>query len=88
MPTPRHPRRHVERVPRASPTGASATPVNESGTLSAIGDSVMLGARNTLTDVIPGARVDAAVSASGAFVGRIRSSRPVTASPTSWCSIP
>ncbi len=59
--------------PEPSPTGASATPVNENGTLSAIGDSVMLGARNTLTDVIPGARVDAAVSRfPGAFVGRIK----------------
>ncbi len=46
---------------------------SRNGTLSAIGDSVMLGARSTIYDVIPGAKVDAAVSRMpGAFVGRIK----------------
>ncbi len=57
--------------PAASP-GPSVEAANN-GTLSAIGDSVMLGARSTLVDVIPGARVDASVSRfPGAFTGRIK----------------
>lgn len=63
----------AEASPGASPT---ASPPNPNGTLSAIGDSVMLGARDTLTEVIPGARVDASVSRfPGAFIGRIKKLR-------------
>lgn len=60
--------------PGASPAATDTAPKN--GTLSAIGDSVMLGARSTIYDVIPGARVDAAVSRfPGAFIGRIKKLR-------------
>jgi peptidoglycan/LPS O-acetylase OafA/YrhL len=46
---------------------------NRNGRVSAIGDSVMLGARETLKDVVPGTRVDAAVARfPGAFVGRLK----------------
>jgi peptidoglycan/LPS O-acetylase OafA/YrhL len=46
---------------------------NPNGNLSAIGDSVMLGARTVLKDSIPGTKVDAAVSRfPGAFVGRLK----------------
>ncbi len=67
--------------PGAASPGASAAPSQEAtvveenpnGTLSALGDSVMLGARNAIYDVIPGSRVDASVSRMpGAFVGRIK----------------
>ncbi len=64
--------------PSASPSTAPATEaqdprVNDNGRVSAIGDSVMLGARETLKEVIPGTRVDAAVSRfPGAFVGRLK----------------
>ncbi len=55
-----------------SPTPA-ATPTRDTGTVSAIGDSVMLGARSVLKDVIPGTRVDAAVSRyPGAFIGKLK----------------
>lgn len=58
-------------LPASGPSGAPAPPQN--GMLSAIGDSVMLGARSTMYDVIPGARVDASVSRfPGAFIGRIK----------------
>lgn len=41
--------------------------------ISAIGDSVMLGARGAIKDTIDGARVDAAVSRMpGAFIGRVK----------------
>jgi hypothetical protein len=41
--------------------------------MSGIGDSVMLGARATLKQVIPGTRIDAAVSRfPGAFIGRLK----------------
>lgn len=47
--------------------------VNANGRISAIGDSVMLGARETLKSVIPGTKVDAAVSRfPGAFVGKLK----------------
>ncbi len=67
-------------APSASPTGpgpttTATTPASstKNGRLSGIGDSVMLGARNTLKDVIPGTRVDAAVSRfPGAFIGRLK----------------
>lgn len=58
----------------AAPT-SSATPgqVTPNGRVSAIGDSVMLGARDTLKEVIPGTRVDAEVSRMpGAFVGPLK----------------
>ncbi len=60
-----------------SPTTAgatpTATPTRDTGTVSAIGDSVMLGARSVLKDVIPGTRVDAAVSRyPGAFIGKLK----------------
>lgn len=65
--------------PSASPgpsEAATGAPAASRGTISALGDSVMLGARSTLVDVIPGARVDAAVSRfPGAFVGRIKKLR-------------
>lgn len=45
----------------------------ENGPISVIGDSVVLGARNAITDAIPGARVDAEVSRMpGAFTGRVK----------------
>lgn len=45
----------------------------ENGPVSVIGDSVVLGARNAITDAIPGARVDAEVSRMpGAFTGRVK----------------
>ncbi len=57
----------------ASPGSSAVAEQPKNGTLSAIGDSVMLGARSTIYDVIPGARVDAAVSRfPGAFTGRIK----------------
>lgn len=60
--------------PGASP--AASDSASRNGTLSAIGDSVMLGARSTIYDVIPGARVDASVSRfPGGFVGRIKKLR-------------
>ena len=41
--------------------------------MSGIGDSVMLGARSTLKQVIPGTKIDAAVSRfPGAFIGRLK----------------
>ncbi len=49
------------------------TPKNPNGNLSAIGDSVMLGARTVLKETIPGTKVDAAVSRfPGAFIGRLK----------------
>lgn len=54
--------------------GAEPTPArNPNGNLSAIGDSVMLGARTVLKETIPGTKVDAAVSRfPGAFIGRLK----------------
>jgi peptidoglycan/LPS O-acetylase OafA/YrhL len=56
------------------PEESSTDPVvNPNGPLSALGDSVMLGARNAITSSVPGARVDAEVSRMpGAFIGRIK----------------
>jgi peptidoglycan/LPS O-acetylase OafA/YrhL len=53
---------------------SSASPArNPNGNLSAIGDSVMLGARTVLKETIPGTKVDAAVSRfPGAFIGRLK----------------
>lgn len=46
------------------------------GPLSALGDSVLLGARNAIRSTIPGAKVDAEVSRMpGAFIGRIKKLR-------------
>ncbi len=57
----------------SSPGAAQQPAKSPNGRLSAIGDSVMLGARSTLKDTIPGTRVDAAVSRfPGAFVGRLK----------------
>lgn len=57
--------------PSPSPTSSLAPTKN--GQVSAIGDSVMLGARDTLKDVIPGTKVDAAVSRfPGAFIGKLK----------------
>jgi peptidoglycan/LPS O-acetylase OafA/YrhL len=54
------------------PASASAT-FGPNGRLSAIGDSVMLGARGTLKEMIPGTKVDAAVSRfPGAFIGPLK----------------
>jgi len=59
--------------PGASSPTPAATPTRDTGTVSAIGDSVMLGARSVLKDVIPGTRVDAAVSRyPGAFIGKLK----------------
>lgn len=73
----------AEPVPVASASAAAAgdggedaetTPAkNPNGSLSAIGDSVMLGARTVLKESIPGTKVDAAVSRfPGAFIGRLK----------------
>ena len=60
----------------AAPTGKSSTgpgSANANGRMSGIGDSVMLGARSTLKQVIPGTKIDAAVSRfPGAFIGRLK----------------
>jgi len=60
----------------AAPTGKSSTgpgSANAKGRMSGIGDSVMLGARSTLKQVIPGTKIDAAVSRfPGAFIGRLK----------------
>ena len=56
----------------ADPT-PEASPSWNTGTVSAIGDSVMLGARSILKEVIPGTKVDAAVSRyPGAFIGKLK----------------
>lgn len=56
----------------ADPT-PEASPSRDTGTVSAIGDSVMLGARSILKEVIPGTKVDAAVSRyPGAFIGKLK----------------
>ena len=59
---------------QSTATAAEDKPArNPNGNLSAIGDSVMLGARTTLKEVIPGTKVDAAVSRfPGAFVGKLK----------------
>jgi hypothetical protein len=57
----------------ASVTATATARLNPNGRMSGIGDSVMLGARSTLKDVIPGTKVDAAVSRfPGAFIGRLK----------------
>ena len=59
--------------PGATRPTPAAPPSRDTGTVSAIGDSVMLGARSVLKDVIPGTRVDAAVSRyPGAFIGKLK----------------
>jgi len=58
---------------QASATASPSATPNPNGNLSAVGDSVMLGARDTLKQVIPGTKVDAAVSRfPGAFIGRLK----------------
>jgi peptidoglycan/LPS O-acetylase OafA/YrhL len=68
-------------VPVASPSGSPGASAaaedppkrNPNGRLSAIGDSVMLGARNTLKETIRGTKVDAAVSRfPGEFTGKLK----------------
>ena len=75
------PRRRGPEPPAASPSArrpAAATretpaAKNPNGNLSALGDSVMLGARTVLKEAIPGTKVDAAVSRfPGAFIGRLK----------------
>ena len=68
----------------ADATGATESPLPvvertieeiraENGPMSVLGDSVVLGARNTITAEIPGAKVDAEVSRMpGAFTGRVK----------------
>ncbi len=57
----------------ASAGTADSGAAQANGRVSAIGDSVMLGARETLKEVIPGTRVDAAVSRfPGAFIGKLK----------------
>ncbi len=60
--------------PAADVVPDDGTPgTNKNGRVSAIGDSVMLGARETLKSAIPGTKVDAAVSRfPGAFVGKLK----------------
>ena len=46
---------------------------SENGSVSVLGDSVVLGARSAITETIPGAKVDAKVSRMpGAFTGRVK----------------
>lgn len=75
----------AESAPIADPSAMPSTPaatsdpepaVNPNGPLSALGDSVMLGARGAIQDAVPGAKVDAEVSRMpGAFIGRIKKLR-------------
>lgn len=62
--------------PAASAPAASASPARDpsrNGPMSVLGDSVVLGARDAITDAVPGTRVDASVARMpGAFVGRAR----------------
>lgn len=60
-------------APEASGAQATGVPMGKNGRMSGIGDSVMLGARQTLMDLIPGTKIDAAVSRfPGAFIGRLK----------------
>ena len=59
------------------PSGSSALPAptitRDNGTVSALGDSVMLGARRALQAAIPGARIDASVARfPGGFIGPLK----------------
>ena len=57
----------------ASPVPSATATASANGRLSAIGDSVMLGARKALQAEIPGTRVDASVARfPGAFIGRLK----------------
>jgi peptidoglycan/LPS O-acetylase OafA/YrhL len=57
----------------APSTPSSPTPTPDLGPASAIGDSVLLGARSAVKEAIPGIRVDASVARMpGAFIGDIR----------------
>lgn len=67
----------IDAAPSSTASPASSAQPSEdparNGTVSILGDSVVLGARTALTDAIPGARVDASVARMpGAFVGRVR----------------
>jgi peptidoglycan/LPS O-acetylase OafA/YrhL len=62
-----------DQTPSPSPEGDGTPGTDANGRVSAIGDSVMLGARETLKDVIPETKVDAAVSRfPGAFIGKLK----------------
>jgi lysophospholipase L1-like esterase len=59
--------------PSTSPAAAAETPIKSDAPLSALGDSVLLGARGAVEDAIPGATIDASVSRyPGAFIGRVK----------------
>ena len=64
--------------PSSGPSDAASSPSSSdvkkaNGTVSVIGDSVVLGARGAITDAIPGAKVDASVARMpGAFVGPMK----------------
>lgn len=61
-----------EVVDGASPDPSSTTPVTRTPAVTAIGDSVMLGARKSVQRAVDGVRVDAAVARyPGAFIGRV-----------------
>lgn len=58
------------------PQAAESKAPNANGPMSVLGDSVVLGARSTIRDVVPGAKVDAEVARMpGAFIGRIKKLR-------------
>ena len=59
--------------PSSSLAAAVDAPVKSDAPLSALGDSVLLGARGAVQDAIPGATIDASVSRyPGAFIGRVK----------------
>lgn len=59
--------------PADGASGGPSAPARDNGTVSVIGDSVVLGARKAIADAIPGARIDASVARMpGAFVGPIK----------------
>jgi peptidoglycan/LPS O-acetylase OafA/YrhL len=60
----------------AVPAAPEVSDAAANGPMSVLGDSVVLGARSTIRDVIPGAKVDAEVARMpGAFIGRIKKLR-------------
>lgn len=66
----------AESPPMTPATQDPEPAVNPNGPLSALGDSVMLGARGAIQEAIPGTQVDAEVSRMpGAFIGRIKKLR-------------
>lgn len=70
------PNAFAESPPMTPATQDPEPAVNPNGPLSALGDSVMLGARGAIQEAIPGTQVDAEVSRMpGAFIGRIKKLR-------------